>query len=250
MIADRASILVNQVYNNYYDYGFIELFAASLLFAVQIYCDFGGYTNIARGAAMVMEFSLMQNFKQPYFSTSIKEFWRRWHISLTSWFTDYLYIPLGGNRKGTLRKYINIWIVFGVSGLWHGASWHFVVWGMLHAAYQTIGELKDKAFQRFFHNKWALDSFSGKLVKICVTFVLVDIAWVFFASNSVSHAIGIFQQMFKVFQTSGLMGIGLDSGNWAVFILGIVILFVVDLMHEKGKGVFEITEKQMLWYST
>lgn len=248
VIADRASILVNQVYNNYYDYGFIELFAASLLFAVQIYCDFGGYTNIARGAAKVMGFSLMQNFKQPYFSTSIKEFWRRWHISLTSWFTDYLYIPLGGNRKGTFRKYINIWIVFGVSGLWHGASWHFVVWGMLHAAYQTIGELKNKAFQRFFHNKWDLDSFSGKLVKICVTFALVDIAWVFFASNSVSHAIGIFQQMFKVFQTSSLMGIGLDSGNWAVLIMGIVILFVVDLMHEKGKGIFEIMERQMLWY--
>lgn len=248
VIADRASILVNQVYSSYNEYGFIELFVASLLFAVQIYCDFGGYTNIARGAARIMGFSLMQNFRQPYFSTSIKEFWRRWHISLTSWFTDYLYIPLGGNRKGTLRKYLNIWIVFGVSGLWHGASWHFVVWGMLHAAYRIIGDFKDKALKRDLKNRWRLDSFSGKIGKVCVTFVLVDIAWVFFASDSVSHAIGIFQQMFTVFQTVGLMEIGLDYINWMALILGITILFIVDLMHEKGKGIFGIMEKQMLWY--
>ena len=185
---------------------------------------------------------------QLYFSTSIKEFWRRWHISLTSWFTDYLYIPLGGNRKGTLRKYLNIWIVFGVSGLWHGASWHFVVWGMLHAAYQIIGDLKDKALKSGLKNRWRLDSFSGKFGKVCITFVLVDIAWVFFASDSVSHAIGIFQQMFAVFQTKGLMEIGLDYVNWMVLILGITILFIIDLMHEKGKGIFGIMEKQMLWY--
>lgn len=129
VIADRASILVNQVYSNYRDYGFLELVIASVLFAFQIYCDFGGYTNIARGAARVMGISLMQNFQQPYFAVNIRDFWRRWHISLTSWFTDYLYIPLGGNRKGTVRQYVNILIVFGLSGLWHGASWHFVAWG-------------------------------------------------------------------------------------------------------------------------
>lgn len=129
VIADRASILVNQVYSNYRDYGFLELVIASVLFAFQIYCDFGGYTNIARGAARVMGISLMQNFQQPYFAANIRDFWRRWHISLTSWFTDYLYIPLGGNRKGTVRQYVNILIVFGLSGLWHGASWHFVAWG-------------------------------------------------------------------------------------------------------------------------
>ena len=120
VIADRASVLVNQVYQNYGDYGFLELAIASVLFAFQIYCDFGGYSNIARGAAQVMGFSLMQNFRQPYLAVNIKEFWRRWHVSLTSWFTDYLYIPLGGSRKGAVRKYLNILIVFMVSGLWHG----------------------------------------------------------------------------------------------------------------------------------
>lgn len=142
VIADRAAILVKQVYGSYKNYGFLELAIASVLFAFQIYCDFGGYTNIARGAARVMGFSLMQNFRQPYFATSIKDFWRRWHISLTSWFTDYLYIPLGGSKKGMLRQHLNTFIVFGISGLWHGASWHFVLWGVLHAFYQMIGNIR------------------------------------------------------------------------------------------------------------
>ena len=124
VIADRASLLVNNVVNHYQKYGFIELLIAMILFAFQIYCDFSGYTNIARGAAQVMGFSLTNNFRQPYLAVNIKDFWRRWHISLTSWFTDYLYIPLGGNRKGTLRKYLNVFIVFSISGLWHGASWN------------------------------------------------------------------------------------------------------------------------------
>lgn len=135
VIADRASLLVNNVVNHYQKYGFIELLIAMILFAFQIYCDFGGYTNIARGAAQVMGFSLTNNFRQPYLAVNIKDFWRRWHISLTSWFTDYLYIPLGGNRKGTLRKYLNVFIVFSISGLWHGASWNFVVWGVLHGIF-------------------------------------------------------------------------------------------------------------------
>lgn len=142
VIADRAALLVNTVFQHHQNYGFLEIFTAAILFAFQIYCDFGGYTNIARGSACVMGFHLMNNFRQPYLAQNIKDFWRRWHISLTSWFTDYLYIPLGGNRNGRHRKYLNILIVFGVSGLWHGASWNFIVWGLLHAIYQIIGDIK------------------------------------------------------------------------------------------------------------
>lgn len=129
VIADRIAILVDNVYDKYWLYGSSALILATILFAFQIYCDFGSYSNIAIGAAEVMGFSLMENFDTPYFSTSIKEFWRRWHISLSTWFRDYLYIPLGGNRKGTFRKYLNLIITFLVSGLWHGASWSFIVWG-------------------------------------------------------------------------------------------------------------------------
>lgn len=135
VIADRVALLVDTVYDKYWLYGSTALILASVLFAVQIYCDFASYSSIAIGAAEIMGFSLMENFDTPYFSRSVKEFWRRWHISLSSWFRDYLYIPLGGNRKGKVRKYINTMVVFLTSGLWHGASWNFVVWGGAYMAF-------------------------------------------------------------------------------------------------------------------
>lgn len=250
VIADRASILVNQVYNNYSAYGFLELAVASVLFAFQIYCDFGGYTNIARGAAQVMGFSLMQNFRQPYLATSIKDFWRRWHISLTSWFTDYLYIPLGGNRKGTARKYVNILIVFGVSGLWHGASWHFVAWGLLHAAYQIAGDLKARLAKKLASERTACpsDTFSGKLRKGLATFILTDIAWVFFAAENMNHAFQIFSRMTATFQAKGIYDLGLDRGNWAALCFALLILLIVDVIHENGRSVFALVNRQGLWF--
>ena len=131
VIADRVAVIVNTVYNGYTNYHGLILAVATLFFGIQIYCDFYAYSLIAKGSAQVMGFRLMDNFKQPYFSRSIGEFWHRWHISLSTWFRDYLYIPLGGNRKSTLRKYINVMIVFLVSGLWHGANWTFIIWGFL-----------------------------------------------------------------------------------------------------------------------
>lgn len=132
VIADRVAIFVDTVFNKFPQYGGMYIVVAAVLFAFQIYCDFSGYSTIAIGAAKVMGFELMENFNAPYMSMSVAEFWRRWHISLSSWFRDYLYILLGGNRKGKLRKYINLMIVFIVSGLWHGAQWSFIVWGALN----------------------------------------------------------------------------------------------------------------------
>jgi len=137
VIADRVAIVVNTVFNNFPEYGGMYIVVAAILFAIQIYCDFAGYSTIAMGSAKVMGFELMENFNAPYFSTSVSEFWRRWHISLSSWFKDYLYIPLGGNRKGKTRKYINLMIVFIVSGLWHGAQWSFVIWGALNRCFSN-----------------------------------------------------------------------------------------------------------------
>ncbi len=248
VIADRASILVNQVYGNCQSYGFIELAAASILFAFQIYCDFGGYSNIARGAAQVMGFSLMHNFRQPYLSAGIKDFWRRWHISLTSWFTDYLYIPLGGNRKGKIFKYFNILIVFTVSGLWHGASWHFVVWGTIHALYQIAGDIKSGIERKAGRNRMRQLSFSRKLGKVIVTFILVDLAWIVFAADSLSHAYQIYRQMFHTFQVAGIYEIGLDRGNWFILNFGIMVLMAVDIIHEKGKSVFLFVNRQTIWF--
>ncbi len=244
VIADRASLLVNQVYGDYREYGFFELAIASVLFAFQIYCDFGGYTNIARGAAKVMGFSLMQNFRQPYFAIGIKDFWKRWHISLTSWFTDYLYIPLGGNRKGVARQYVNILIVFAVSGLWHGASWHFVVWGLLHAFYQIFENIVNRLG---VGHDYSL-SFSQKLERRIGTFVLTDIAWVFFAADNMYHVYGIFQQMFFTFQTANIYALGLDRGNWFILMSGIIILAIVDSIHEQGRSIFSLVSQQTLLF--
>ena len=132
VVADRIAIYVDTVYGNPAAYPGMYLLIAAILFSIQIYCDFYGYSVIAMGAARILGYQLMDNFNAPFLSTSVSELWARWHVSLSSWFRDYLYIPLGGSRKGRLRKYINIMIVFLVSGLWHGASWHFVIWGCLN----------------------------------------------------------------------------------------------------------------------
>lgn len=245
VIADRAALLVDNVVNNYTSYGFFEISIAVVLFAFQIYCDFGGYTHIAIGAARIMGFDLMNNFKQPYLALNIKDFWRRWHISLTSWFTDYLYIPLGGNRKGVLRKYINTIIVFGVSGLWHGASWNYVAWGLIHALYQIVGDVKNKYILRSNTTEICM---SKRIRKTIATFILVDFAWIFFVSNGLSHAVGMIQQMLKCFQTTGIYELGLDKGNWFCLLYGIIALMTVDIIHEKGISIYEVINSQEVWF--
>lgn len=242
VIADRVSLLVDKVINNYRNYGFFELSVAAVLFAFQIYCDFGGYTNIARGAAKVMGFSLMDNFRQPYFARSVKDFWRRWHISLTSWFTDYLYIPLGGSRRGRLRKYLNILLVFGISGLWHGASWNFVAWGLLHAIYLIGAEAKNVV-----SSDSNVGSLGKRLRETIWTFLLVDFAWIFFVSNSFSHACHIIRQMGVVFMSSNGLNFGLERADWKILIFAFGVLFFVDYLHEQGKSIFVIIGRQKLW---
>ena len=248
VIADRASVIVENVYSSYASFGLFEITVATFLFAFQIYCDFGGYSNIARGAAQVMGIQLMKNFEQPYLAVSIKEFWRRWHISLTAWFTDYLYIPLGGNRKGTARKYLNIFIVFAVSGLWHGASWNFIVWGILHAFYQIIEDIgrRIKKFIPFLQAK--NESFSSRIRKIIFTFLFVDFAWIFFAADSLGIAVKIINQMVTVPKTTGLCELGLNKANWIVLAAAILILIIVDILHEKQISIFEAVHRQEIWF--
>lgn len=254
VIADRASMVVDNIINNYVSYGFIQISVAIFLFAFQIYCDFGGYSNIARGAAQVMGFSLMYNFKQPYLAKNIKEFWRRWHISLTTLFTDYIYIPLGGNRKGNIRKYMNTAIVFCVSGLWHGASWNFVVWGAIHAGFQIAGDLRMRVEKKLGLENGE-ENFSMKVRKIIGTFILVDFAWIFFVSNSLKHALCVIRQMLlSLGSFSGLgfvwedSGLGYDLRDWLILLIALIILFMVDLFHERGKSIFAVVQKQEIWF--
>jgi D-alanyl-lipoteichoic acid acyltransferase DltB (MBOAT superfamily) len=199
VIADRLAIYVTAVFGNPAVYPAASLALAVFFFAFQIYCDFSGYSDIAIGCARVLGFNLMSNFRQPYFSRSIAEFWRRWHISLSTWLKDYLYIPLGGNRKGEARQKLNLMITFLISGLWHGAAWHFVAWGALHGVFQIIGR-STAPFRNAIGRKAGLpeESRLRKAIQICVTVPLVCFAWVFFRANTIADAFWITAKLVKL----------------------------------------------------
>lgn len=243
VIADRVAILVNQVYNNATAYEGIPLLLATLFFAVQIFCDFSGYSDIAIGAAQVMGIRLMENFKRPYFSKSIAEFWKRWHISLSTWFKDYLYISLGGNRVSKGRRVFNLFFTFLVSGLWHGANWTFVIWGALNGAYLIVSLLTEEP------RKW-LVRISGlaklpalhKGLQIALTFSLICFAWIFFRANSLSDAMYIVTHLFSgVGETirSGTLAdtvfnLGLDQYAFLVAAASIAFMELIHMLQRHG----------------
>lgn len=240
VIADRISIFVDNVYANVGIYDGKYLLLASVLFAFQIYCDFAGYSTIAIGAAEVMEFQLMENFNSPYLSQSVAEFWRRWHISLSSWFKDYLYIPLGGNRKGKVRKYVNIMIVFLISGLWHGANWSYVVWGGLNGLYQVIGAvftpLRNKIKEKLHLEKIRLPL---TIIYILVTFMLVDFTWIFFRADTIQHAFDVIGSIFHMndpalLANGTLYDFGLSKSNFVVLGVALIILLMADICKYHG----------------
>lgn len=189
VIADRLGLYVNAVYDHPSNWTGWPILLATFFFAFQIYCDFSGYSDIAIGAARVMGFKLMENFRQPYLARSPLEFWQRWHISLSTWFRDYLYIPLGGNRVSLPRWYLNLMIVFLVSGLWHGAAWTFVVWGGLHGLYGVV-EVATKRSRSRLAQRLGFGRRPGLLAGLSgfITFTLVCLAWVFFRANSLAEA--------------------------------------------------------------
>ena len=232
-VADLISVYVNSVYNDVSCATSLSVVLATCLFAVQIYCDFSGYTDIATGCARVMGIRLMKNFDHPYSATSIKEFWSRWHISLSSWFKDYLYFPLGGSRCNRWRHLLNLMIVFLVSGLWHGASWTFVIWGALHGLYQIVGTLTvDKRNALLSRIGLSKDSLLVVIFRRCVTFLLVGFAWIFFRANSLSDALTLIRALFcstaPVSETLSLMGFNAVAA--IVCILSILTLVMLDRM--------------------
>lgn len=198
VIADRLAVYVNQVYNNPDDYTGWPLLLATYFFAFQIYCDFSGYSDMAVGTARVLGFDLMENFRQPYVALSVTSFWRRWHISLSTWFRDYIYIPLGGNRVATWRWYLNLSIVFLVSGLWHGARWTFVVWGALHAFYVLmeiwLGGVGLWSAKRLGRREGPL---LPDWLKMVITFHLVLFSWIFFRANTLADALLIVRNLWQ-----------------------------------------------------
>ena len=244
VIADNLSVFVDQVYGDLGKYQGMPLLIATLFYSIQIFCDFSGYSDIALGSARVMGFNLMKNFDRPYSAKSISEFWKRWHISLSTWFRDYLYIPLGGNRVSTSRKYFNLFFVFMISGLWHGASWNFVIWGALHGFYQIMGQLTKNVQTKFFR------LFGEKLsaaLQNMITIALVIFAWIFFRAPKFADAKYVIKNMFAESSHSFMEIIKLiGTQNLIVVLLGILILEVVQWM-QSTKDIGRWVENRPTW---
>jgi D-alanyl-lipoteichoic acid acyltransferase DltB (MBOAT superfamily) len=237
VIADNCAVFANEIFNNSTEYSGVNLLLGALFFTFQIYGDFSGYSDIAIGVSRLFGFDLMQNFAFPYFSRDIAEFWRRWHISLSTWFRDYVYIPLGGSRVDTIKKLRNIFIIFIVSGFWHGANWTFIAWGFLNACYFLPLLLAGK-------NRANTDIVAqGRLIpnlrelgSITSTFLLTLLAWVFFRANNLSHAFSYINGIFSDFQTY------IDISNYAdyswLFLL-ITVFMGVEWLGREGKYALE-----------
>jgi alginate O-acetyltransferase complex protein AlgI len=223
VIADRLALYVNMVYNNPTDFHGLSLILATYFFAFQIYCDFSGYSDIAIGCARVLGFDLMINFKQPYFSQSISEFWSRWHISLSTWFKDYLYIPLGGNRVVRWRWFLNLYVVFLVSGLWHGANWTFVVWGALHGLYVVVGAATADVRARL-RARLQVPAAWGHLGQMVLTFHAVTVAWIYFRANTLADANYIVSHLFSLAPSSLRLGPSAFTTALTGLLLAIFIL--------------------------
>lgn len=241
VIADRAAVLVDAVYSSYGSYAGVCLVFATVVYGLQIYCDFAGYSSMAIGAARMLGILLPENFHSPYFAQSIQEFWRRWHISLSTWFRDYVYFPLGGSRCAKWKNYRNILIVFLLSGLWHGASWSFAVWGLLHGFYQIAGKVtkpyREKALCAMKINT---EAGSYRVFRMAITFLLVDFAWLFFRAEGLGVAVDMLLHILASRNVFPLMDalrnhtMGLDSPDMWVLTISVAVLLIVDLLQYRG----------------
>ncbi|WP_342085903.1 MBOAT family O-acyltransferase [Dyadobacter sp. OTU695] len=216
VIADRLALVTDSIFAHPETENATSLAIAALLYSIQIYCDFSGYSDIALGTARTMGFRLMVNFRSPYFAKSIPEFWQRWHISLSTWFRDYVYIPMGGNRRGNFRTCINLLIVFLLSGLWHGADWKFVIWGLIHGILLILSRIAGAGMHDF--GRWP-----GWL-RIALTFTMVTLAWIFFRAHSVSDAVLILRA-FATPSPWSPPALPISGGEMAFCVLLIVFLF-------------------------
>lgn len=253
VVADAAAIVVNRVFGEYETYqGLFVLFAA-VLYSIQLYADFAGCVCIAMGTAEVFGIQLADNFDHPYFSTSVKEFWRRWHISLSSWLRDYIYIPLGGNRKGVIKKYANLVITFLVSGLWHGIGSHYIVWGLLHGFYQVAGQVLMPVRNWFVKAlKINRNTFSHRFFQQLVTFFLVMTAWVFFRADNVRMALVMLKNMVTTFNpwilfNDELYGLGLNPKESRVLFLGIFVMWAVGMLQQKMNIRKELAKQSLVF---
>lgn len=250
VIADRAAVFVNRVFDQWPVYNGLYVLLAGILYSLQLYADFQACTKLAQGSAWLMGIRLEENFRRPYLSASVKEFWGRWHLSLSSFLRDYVYIPLGGNRKGRVRKYLNLLITFLVSGFWHGNGPQFLVWGALHGGYQILGDLTRPVRDRF----WEMTGFppqggARRWIQRLTTCFLVMAAWVIFRAPTLGQGAEMLWGMVTVwnpwiFLDDSLLSLGLSWKDWAVLALGVAFLIWASHTQERGNSVRIMVDRQ------
>lgn len=239
VVADNAAIVVNRIYGEYELYGGFYIVLAVFLYSIQLYADFAGCVCIARASTGLFGIELEENFRQPYFSCSVKEFWGRWHMTLSGFLKDYVYIPLGGNRHGRCRKYLNLLLTFLVSGIWHGAGLTFLVWGLLHGVYQVLEDvLRAPCMKLMEKMEVNCETFSFRLLVQIKTFVLVAIAWVFFRASSVRQALVMLKNMvcewnpYVLFDESFYM-LGLNGKEFRMLFFAIGVMWFINVLQTK-----------------
>lgn len=253
MIANVAAQFVDCVYESYQVYVGAYVLVAGVLYSIQLYADFAACISISKGVANLFGVELADNFRHPYLAVSVKDFWHRWHISLSEWLKDYVYIPLGGSRKGRVRTYIHLLLTFLVSGVWHGAGFRFLVWGTMHAAYQIIGDLT-----RNVQRKAAKILGLGEAAEVTLwirrvwTFLCVMTAWILFRAESLKKGLKMLYSMFRVrnlwiFTNDSLFQMGLEWKEWVILGVSILILFVVSLRQEQGVSFSELIFRQPVY---
>lgn len=252
VVADRAAVYVNSVYNNVEDHNGLSYLYATVLFAFQIYCDFSGYSDIAIGASRTMGFDLMKNFDAPYFSKSLTEFWRRWHISLSTWFRDYVYIPLGGSRKGKYRTYFNLFLVFLVSGLWHGAAWTFIIWGALHGIVLVFEKAIYKSKEPFFKRLGlSNENLSNRMFFGTLTFFIVCLGWVFFRANGLDDALTVTQGIFTDISVNEIFAIenytiGFNINEFKILMLSILLMLTFEAYYKRRSVINRLNKQSVI----
>lgn len=236
VVADRVALYVDTVFTNYTNYTGVTCFAASIFYTIQIYADFAGYSLMAIGVGKVLGFELAENFRRPYFAVSVTDFWRRWHISLSTWLKDYVYIPLGGSRCSKFHNYWNIFVTFLVSGIWHGANWTFIVWGVWHGLAQII----EKAIgQQKCEYGWL-----GKSIKIVITFLLVNFAWIFFRMPTLGDACSVICRIFDVSLPMTVFVDNTGKTGLMLYMIGIFMLFCKDFFDEYYPNKLKLFDNQ------
>ncbi|MBN1882639.1 MAG: MBOAT family protein [Deltaproteobacteria bacterium] len=244
VIADRLAMYVNEVYGNYDEYTGLALVLAIYFYSFQIYCDFSGYTDMAIGSAQILGINVMENFQRPYLARSIPDFWRRWHISLSRWLRDYIYIPLGGNRVTRARLFFNIFVTFFICGLWHGANWTFVFWGLLYCLYYVVHHLTAKKSRVFPTAPPAKRPWLNETGKILLTFHLVTFAWIFFRSASMYDAVALIAGVGRGPFFSGSLDVGLGVFNLVLSLVLVGCLIVWEVLSESAPLYIERVKQQ------